>query len=110
MRTLINSLEDIRNTNLLNGTVFHVFAYNYTDGVVGYELIGEEGLAWNSYYGYLANMEGAHPAIVVELALLGVDCVPTWLWDTRHNGCYEGQFARVGNHKEVSDSGVYRLR
>ena len=109
MQTLINSLEDIRNTNLLNGTVFHVIAHNYAEGVVGYELIGEEGLAWDSYYGYLANMEGAHPAIVVELALMEVDCIPTWIWDTRQGKYHGGQFARVGNHKEVTDSGVYRL-
>lgn len=110
MQTLINSLEDIVGTDLLNGSVFHVFAYNHTEGVVGYELIGEEGVAWDSYYGYLANMDGLHPAIVVELALMEVACIPTWIWDTRHNGRYGGQFARVGNHKEVSDSGVYRLR
>ena len=111
MRTQLNSLDDIVGTDLLNGSVFHVVAYNHTDGVVAYELIGEEGLAWDSYYyGYLANPERLHPAVACELALMDVECVPTWIWDTRHNGRYEGQFARVGNHKEVSDSGVYRLR
>ena len=110
MRTQLNSLEDIRNTDLLNGSVFHVIAYNYTDGVVAYELIGEEGLAWDSYYGYLANPEGLHPAVALELALMDVECVPTWIWDTRAFGLYGGQFARIGNLKEVSDSGVYRLR
>ena len=110
METQLNSLEDIRNTNLLNGSVFHVDVYNYTDEIVAYELIGEEGLAWDSYYGYLANAEGLHPAVVVELALMDVECVPTWIWDTRPNGRYGGQFARIGNRKEVSDSGVYRLR
>ena len=110
MQTLIDSLEDIRNTDLLNGSVFHVVSYNYTYGVVGYELIGGEGLAWDSYYGYLANPEGLHPAVVVELALMDVECIPTWIWDTRPFKRYEGQFARIGNHKEVADSGVYRLR
>lgn len=110
MRTQLNSLNDIVGTDLLNGSVFHVVAYNHTDGVVAYELIGEEGLAWDSYYGYLANMDRLHPAVVVELALMDVECVPTWIWDTRPNGRYGGQFARVGNWKEVSDSGVYRLQ
>ena len=110
MQTRIDSLDDIVGTDLLNGSVFHVVAYNYTDGMVGYELIGEEGLAWDSYYGYLANAEGLHPAVALELALMDVECVPTWIWDTRPNGRYGGQFARIGNHKEVSDSGVYRLR
>ena len=110
MRTQLNSLDDIVGTDLLNGSVFHVVAYNHTDGVVAYELIGEEGLAWDSYYGYLANAEGLHPAVVVELALMDVECVPTWTWDTRPFKRYGGQFARIGNHKEVSDSGVYRLR
>ena len=109
MQTLINSLNDIVGTDLLNGSVFHVVAYNYTYGVVGYELIGGEGLAWDSYYGYLANPEGLHPAVVVELALMDVECVPTWIWDTRAFGLYGGQFARIGNWKEVSDSGAYRL-
>ena len=110
MRTRINSLEDIVGTDLLNGSVFHVFAYNYTERVVGYELIGEEGLAWDSYYGYLVNMDGLHPAIVVELALMEVDCIPTWIWDTRLSGRYGGQFARVGNRKEIADSGACRLQ
>ena len=52
MRTLISDLNDIVGTDLLNGTVFHVDVYNYTDEIVAYELIGEEGLAWDSYYGY----------------------------------------------------------
>ena len=110
METQLNSLEDIRNTDLLNGTVFHVIVWEVRPGVVAYELIGEEGLAWDSYYGHLANPEGLHPAIVAELALMGAECIPTWFWDMRPNGRYGGQFARVGNHKEVSDSGVYRLR
>lgn len=110
MRTQLNSLEDIRNTDLLNGSVFHVDVYNYTDEIVAYELIGEEGLAWDSYYGYLANPERLHPAVALELALMDVECVPTWTWDTRPFKRYGGQFARIGNHKEVSDSGVYRLR
>ena len=110
METQLNSLEDIRNTDLLNGTVFHVIVWEVRPGVVAYELIGEEGLAWDSYYGHLANPEGLHPAIVVELALMGVECIPTWFWDTHLFKQYWGQFARVGNRKEVSDSGVYRLR
>ena len=110
MRTLINSWDDIVGTNLMNGSVFHVLAYNYTDEIVAYELIGEEGLAWDSYYGYLTNPEGLHPAVVVELALMDVDCIPTWIWNARPFKRYEGQFARIGNRKEVSDSGVYRLR
>ena len=76
---------------------------------MAYELIGEEGLAWDSYYGYLANMDRLLHAIVAELALMEVECIPTWIWDTRHNGRYGGQFARIGNWKEVSDSGAYRL-
>ena len=55
MQTLIDSLDDIVGTDLLNGSVFHVVAYNFTDEIVAYELIGEEGLAWDSYYGYLHN-------------------------------------------------------
>ena len=49
METQLNSLEDIRNTNLLNGTVFHVIVREVCPGVVAYELIDEEGLAWDSY-------------------------------------------------------------
>ena len=109
MRTQLNSLEDIRNTDLLNGSVFHAIVWESVTGVAC-ELIGEEGLALDSYYAYLANPEGLHPAIVVELALMDVDCIPTWIWDTRPFKRYEGQFARIGNHKEVADSGVYRLR
>ena len=89
-QTLINSLEDIVGTDLLDGSVFHVFAYNYTDGVVAYELIGEEGLAWDSYYGYLSNPERLHPAVACELALMDVECVPTWTWDTRPFKSYGG--------------------
>ena len=110
MRTLISDLNDIVGTDLLNGTVFHVIVREVCPGVVAYELIGEEGLAWDSYYGYLTNPEGVHPAIVVELALMEVDCIPTWIWNARPFKRYEGQFARIGNRKEVSDSGVYRLR
>lgn len=111
METQLNSLEDIRNTDLLNGAVFHAIVWEVCPGVVAYELIGEEGLAWDSYYyGYLANPERLHPAVALELALMDVECVPTWTWDTRPFKCYGGQFARIGNHKEVSDSGVYRLR
>ena len=109
METQLNSLEDIRNTDLLNGSVFHAIVWGSVTGVA-YELIGEEGLAWDSYYGHLANPEGLHPAIVVELALMGVECIPTWIWNARPFKRYEGQFARIGNRKEVSDSGVYRLR
>ena len=69
MRTQLNSLEDIRNTNLLNGSVFHVIAYNHTDGVVACELIGEEGLAWDSYLVHIPNPDGYHPAVACELAL-----------------------------------------
>ena len=110
MQTLIDSLNDIVGTDLLNGSVFHVVAYNFTDEIVACELIGGEGLAWDSYYGYLANAEGLHPAVACELALMDVECIPTWFWDTRPNGRYGGQFARVGNWKEVSDSGAYRLQ
>ena len=110
METQLNSLGDIRNTNLLNGTVFHVIVREVGPGVVAYELIGEEGLAWDSYYGFLANMDRLHPAVVVELALMDVECIPTWIWNARPFKRYEGQFARIGNRKEVSDSGVYRLR
>ena len=110
MRTLISDLNDIVGTDLVNGSVLHVDVYNYTDEIVAYELIGEEGLAWDSYYGYLTNLEGLHPAVVVELALMDVDCIPTWIWNARPLKRYEGQFARIGNRKEVSDSGVYRLR
>ena len=73
------------------------------------ELIGEEGLAEDSYLVHIPNPDGAHPAIVAELALMEVECIPTWIWDTRPFKRYEGQFARIGNHKEVSDSGAYRL-
>ena len=110
MQTLIDSLNDIVGTDLLNGSVFHVIVREVCPGVVAYELIGEEGLAWDSYYGYLTNPEGLHPAVVVELALMDVDCIPTWIWNARPFKRYEGQFARIGNRKEVSDSGVYRLR
>ena len=108
MRTQLNSLEDIRDTDLLNGSVFHAIVWKSVTGVA-YELIGEDGLAWDSYYGYLANAEGLHPAVVVELALMDVECIPTWFWDTRAFGRYGGQFARIGNWKEVSDSGACRL-
>ena len=110
MRTLISDLNDIVGTDLLNGSVFHVIVREVCPGVVAYELIGEEGLAWDSYYGYLTNPEGLHPAVVVELALMDVDCIPTWIWNLHPFKRYEGQFARIGNRKEVSDSGVYRLR
>ena len=110
METQLNSLDDIVGTDILNGSVFHVIVWEHVPGVVACELIGEEGLAWDSYYGYLTNPEGLHPAIVVELALMGVECIPTWIWNARPFKRYEGQFARIGNRKEVSDSGVYRLR
>ena len=110
MQTLIDSLNDIVGTDLVNGSVFHVIVWEVCPGVVACELIGEEGLAWDSYLVHISNPDGYHPAVACELALLGVDCIPTWFWDTRHNGRYEGQFARIGNRKEVSDSGVYRLR
>ena len=73
-------------------------------------MIGEEGLALDSYLVHIPNPDGYHPAVACELALMEVACVPTWTWDTRLFARYGGQFARVGNHKEVSDSGVYRLR
>ena len=109
METQLNSVEDIRDTNLLNGTVFHVIVWEVCPGVVACELIGEEGLAEDSYLVHIPNPDGAHPAVALELALIDVECVPTWTWDTRPFKRYGGQFARVGNHKEVSDSGVYRL-
>ena len=109
METLINSLEDIVGTDLLNGSVFHALVWESCPGVVVCELIGEEGLAEDSYLVHIPNPDGAHPAIVAELALMEVECIPTWIWDTRHNGRYGGQFARIGNWKEVSDSGAYRL-
>lgn len=109
MRTLISDLNDIVGTDLLNGSVFHAIVWESVTGVAC-ELIGEEGLAWDSYYGFLANPEGLHPAIVVELVLMDVECIPTWIWNARPFKRYEGQFARIGNRKEVSDSGVYRLR
>ena len=109
METLISSLEDIRNTDLLNGAVFHAIVREVCPGVVACELIGEEGLAWDSYLVHIPNPEGLHPAIVVELALMDVECIPTWVWNARPFKRYEGQFARIGNRKEVSDSGAYRL-
>ena len=110
METQLNSLEDIGNTDLLNGTVFHVVVWEVYPGVVACELIGEEGLAWDSYLVHIPNPDGYHPAVACELALMGVDCIPTWLWDTRQDKHYGGQFARVGNHKEIADSGAYRLQ
>ena len=44
MRTQLNSLEDIRNTDLLNGSVFHAIVWESVTGVAC-ELIGEEGYA-----------------------------------------------------------------
>ena len=54
METLINSLEDIRNTDLLNGSVFHVVVWESVTGVAC-ELIGEEGLALDSYLVHIPN-------------------------------------------------------
>ena len=65
MRTLISDLNDIVGTDLLNGSVFHVIVREVCPGVVAYELIGEEGLAWDSYYGYLTNPEGLHPLLLL---------------------------------------------
>ena len=73
-------------------------------------MIGEEGLALDSYLVHIPNPDGYHPAVACELALMDVECVPTWTWDTRPFKRYVGQFARIVNHNEVSDSGVYRLR
>ena len=109
MQTLIDSLEDIVGTDLLNGSVFHAIVWESVTGVAC-ELIGEEGLALDSYLVHIPNPDGYHPAVACELALMEVACIPTWIWDTRPFARYGGQFARVGNHKEVSDSGVYRLR
>ena len=109
MQTQLNSLEDIVGTNLLNGTVFHVIVREVCSGVVC-ELIGEEGLAEDTYLVPIPNPDGYHPAVACELALMEVACIPTWIWDSRPFARYGGQFARVGNHKEVTDSGVYRLR
>ena len=108
MRTQLNSLEDIRNTDLLNGSVFHAIVWESVTGVAC-ELIGEEGLALDSYLVHIPNPDGYHPAVACELALMEVACIPAWIWDTRPFARYGGQFARIGNWKEVSDSGAYRL-
>lgn len=79
MRTQLNSLNDIVGTDLLNGSVFHVIVWEHVPGVAAYELIGKEGLAWDSYYyGYLHNPERLHPAVALEWARIPCPCRNTF--------------------------------
>lgn len=108
------NLSDLLETELTNGGVFSVYvrpmfmpAGRCITMRVG--LIAQEGHG-KRYEFLLANNQTDNLPTQVELALMNIDCGPTWSWDTSFSGgAYQCQFARSRNRKIVSDSGAYRF-
>ena len=110
----VSNISDLRETELMNGGVFHVHARPmFMPGgrclTIRVALITEEGNG-KRYEFLLANNQTENIPTQVELMLMDLDCAPTWAWDVSFSGgAYQGQFARSRNHKVVSDSGCYRF-
>ena len=108
------NISDLLETEITNGGVFHVYARPMFMPAgrcltIRVKLIAQEGLG-QEYDFLLANNQVDNIPTQVELALMDLDCAPTWYWDISFSGAaYQGQFARSRNHKVVSDSGAYRF-
>lgn len=108
------NLNDLLETELTSGRVFHVhvrpmFMPAGRCLTMRVALITEEGTG-KRYEILMANNQVDNIPTQVELALMDLDCAPTWFWDMSFSGnAYQGQFARSRNHKVVDDSGCYRF-
>lgn len=108
------NISDLLETEITNGGVFHVYARPMFMPAgrcltIRVKLIAQEGLG-QEYDFLLANNQVDNIPTQVELALMDLDCVPTWSWDRSFTGeAYLGQFARSRTLKEVKDSGAYRF-
>lgn len=110
----VSNISDLLETELVNGGVFHVHARPmFMPGgrclTIRVALITEEGNG-KRYEFFLANNQTENLPTQVELALMEIDCLPTWTWDLSFSGnAYQGEFARSRNRKVVKDSGAYRF-
>ena len=110
----VTNISDLLETELTSGRVFHVhvrpmFMPAGRCLTMRVALITEEGTG-KRYEILMANNQVDNIPTQVELALMDLDCAPTWFWDMSFSGnAYQGQFARSRNHKVVDDSGCYRF-
>ena len=108
------NISDLLETEITNGGVFHVYARPMfmpagRGLTIRVKLIAREGLG-QEYDFLLANNHVDNIPTQVELALMDLDCVPTWSWDRSFSyGAYQAQFARSCNPKVIADSGAYRF-
>ena len=108
------NISDLLETEITNGGVFHVYARPMFMPAgrcltMRVALITEEGTG-KRYEILMANNPVDNIPTQVELALMDLDCLPTWGWDKCFSGeAYQAQFARSRNPKVIADSGAYRF-
>lgn len=111
---LASNISDLLKSELTTGSVFHVHVQPmFMPGgrclTMRVVLIANEGRG-KRYEFLLANNQVDNLPTQVELALMELDCLPTWMWDLSFSGnAYQGEFALSRNHKVVDDSGAYRF-
>lgn len=110
----VTRLPDLFNTELMSGSVFSVYARPMFMPAgrcltISVKLTADEG-SGRTFEFLLANNNVDNIQTQVELALMDLDCLPTWGWDRSFSGeAYQAQFARSSNRKVISDSGAYRF-
>lgn len=110
----VTNLKNLLETELTSGRVFHVhvrpmFMPAGRCLTMRVALITEEGTG-KRYEILMANNQVDNIPTQVELALMDLDCLPTWGWDKSFSGeAYQAKFARSRNPKVIADSGAYRF-
>lgn len=108
----VTSLEDLKDSPICSGSVFHVIArpmFMPTKKCLTIRLILKANEGRGDIYTILIpNNQTDSVPVQAELFLMDLDCLPTWGWHRAYKmEEYIGEFGRSRSHKVVSDSQAY---